>query len=266
MKKQSGMTLLEIMLVLAIIASIIVLSFTQYQSLKIDQNAQQLLANVEYLIQGAKSYYQANCRGLFNPNNFNNQSGNYASYRNYDGGGSFGALNPAASPTSPKALNITTDLLTPGSNLNAYVVQLNLSSNASTRTVSACCTPGLTSPLTYPAQIITQDKVPVWQIQVAVKILDTSQIQMYRKLLVADCISDLAGSTVTPCSLSGGGGTGSYLVFTRLPSANSTASMSNQSPLAPSMAVLKEFNNLYTNDPMYDLSNPSNIEYYLCGG
>lgn len=275
MNTSKGLTLLEVMLVLAIASVILILGMSQYQSLQIDQNIKQANYNVDYLFQGLRNYYYANCRGQYNPS-----SSSYAQYTNY----SNGTLNPSQSPPSPFPVSITssTGLLGLGfiskwpqisssiidsTNSNAYVVQFNLIQQSS-KTTSGCwnIVPGGLACTT----ITSETPVRLWTAQVAAKILPAkvSNALAYKAMLLADCVSSLSGSTVTPCATStgGGGSNNTYLVWTRLPF--NASSSKNASLLAPSMAVLKEFTAQYTNDPMYESGSTANAaaQYYLCGG
>ena len=61
-KQQTGVSLLELLLVLAIASSIALLGIRMYQRYQVDQDAERLLYTVNTLFLGMSRYYQANCR------------------------------------------------------------------------------------------------------------------------------------------------------------------------------------------------------------
>lgn len=270
------MTLLEVMLVLAIGGSILILSLKQYFQWSEQSSAQQLQYNVDSLFQAMAYYYKSNCAD------------------SYDGSGmpvaSSGALSPTSityPPTTSVTVTMTalqSDGLLPnwqplnplvnasgGTSSPAYVLQFNpMTMN---RNVYACWNFGTTVPgrvCTTPQQIPTSASTPypadvvLWRIQIAVLIQDTTNIEVYKNQLLADCISSTGtNGTVTPCATSTG--TGDYLVWERLPSFASPT-MANTS--SQSIQNLKTFNLQYSHDQMYEFNNVTDAssQWYLCGG
>jgi prepilin-type N-terminal cleavage/methylation domain-containing protein len=57
----SGVTLLEVMLVIAIAGSILAMGISQYQSMQRDSNVRQVQANVDTLFNAMAYWYKANC-------------------------------------------------------------------------------------------------------------------------------------------------------------------------------------------------------------
>jgi type II secretory pathway pseudopilin PulG len=248
MKKSQGITLLEIMLVLAVASSLFLIGLRVYQQFKQQRISAEIKANADTLMQGMARYYQAYCR-------------------------SGGKLNSTAASV---AINITDDLINkgfidatwqmPSPIVASYVTQFN--SFFATRYVSANANwPNPPDALTA-KPIMRSSSVLIWKIQVAAKINDRKNIDTYRSLTGATCISSLAGEIVNPCTTSSK--TGDYLVWERLPS---YASPESKSPLWPSIARSKQFNQDYTNDDFYALNTDDSTwdvstqyEVYLCGG
>lgn len=249
-KHQLGVTLLEILLALAIGAAVILMGIKQYQQYQTQQYMAQLQFNVDQLFQGLGFYYQ-----------------NYCSI-----------LNPS---TTTYLLNVHADLEVPGylstnwqpynplinntDTTNNYIVQFNLSGNtAPTRYENACWNfTGNASDLNCTTPQATQASVFLWRTQVAIEFPSTADMDTYKNLLNADCISDLSSSGVTPCDSSPP--SGHYLVWERLPSFSAPNSSSG---LWPATHVLQEFNLQYTHDQMYELQNSSYAatQNYMCGG
>ena len=253
LKRQTGISMLEILLSLAIAATIVAIGIRQYSSFADDRDRQQLLANVDKLFQAAGFFYQANCAASV--------------------GTMVRKLDPAQNPPSLFPINIATDLAAAGY-LNKwpfplipfvtnYVVQIN-QMPSSTKNQFACWNFGTTNATLQcgaqqPIQA-TQKTVKVWRVQVAVQV---AKPDINQKILGADCRSSLSGSTVTPCATSGN--TGNYVVWERLPS---FASPLLASPLSQSMFNLQLLNFQETHDVMYEMANATyaSQQNYLCGG
>jgi type II secretory pathway pseudopilin PulG len=275
MSKQSGITFIELVMVLFIASSILLLGITQFQSMSQDQDRSRITATVDILFQGLANYYRANCRVQRDASS-NPVAGT-------------GVLDPVNSPTSPKVLAINSFLRAntfisqwPPQNNNlvdttageyGFIVQLNKLTPSTTRGPTAIYnnwTPGASPSAPYsislnqPAGIQTLATATVWTVQVAVKLASGLDPATYKTLLRADCLSSVSGGAVTPCSSLPGGG--DYLVWERLPSNATTQATSK---VAPSMFRLKEFTNLYNNDDMYGATNKTwgaSSNNYLCGG
>lgn len=229
--KSSGITLLELLLVLVIIASIILFSLRQYQPFELDAEVQRVRANVDYLFQAGAGYYQANCM------------------HNLDS-------KQTAIPIPVKTLqdeNFLTSNLIPSSLIDGetYLVQLNKVQNNPDRMVKLSKTTE-----------VPVGEIIIWRIQVAAKLNDADKAETYKNLLGADCLSNANGMTVTPCDTSGG--TGNYVVWERLPSFATTGS---QSDYWVSNPLLKQFNQMYSTYPILSLTNEfkTGTQNYLCG-
>lgn len=256
--KQIGVTLLEVMLVLAIGASLLVFAISQYKQFKDQQDVRQLQLNLDKLFSALSHYYQAYCGKdlLLDPTR----------------------SSPVSSPYAVSAASLVTDGFLP-ENWNAiavpfvdsYVLQLNLKT-ATKQNVYACwnfgslsCNLPSATATTTPPVLPGSASVYIWTIQVGVVLNSDADPTAYKNLLGANCLSTSSGSIVTPCTTSS---TGTVLVFERIPSA--TISSSNLWMLMPQ---LKQFNMQYTHDQMYELSNGTNAitgtagaQPYLCGG
>lgn len=258
--QQQGVTILEIILVLAISSSILLLSIRQYQSYKIDSDVNQVLYNVDQLFQAASYYYQANCR-----NQVNSTTGMVIP-------GS-GLLDPSNNPTNPTvvtAFNLLQNrflrealpispivFFDPTSELmKSYVVQFNLVSPQAQRVINLSAGGTANAGAIY-----------VWKIQVAVRLRNPATATQYLNLLRGNCLSNQTGSMVTPCpsTPSAPGATDTYVVFERLPSLSSTE---GNSGLNATNVAVKQFNQQYTTYPILYLTSgvtPLTPQNYLCG-
>jgi hypothetical protein len=250
-RRYEGITLLEAVLVLAVGASIILFSFRQYESFREDADVLQLKTNVDQLFQAAAGYYQANCPQ--------------------------GKLLDPTIATNPKAIDITNDLITPGyleasfptpnplvdstGPGSGYVVQFN--EYTMPRTIPVCADPPACD-ISTPQQIGT---IVMWQIQVSVLMKNTSpgQLAEFQNYLEADCLSKNTGpgGTVLPCSTNP---TGNYVVWQRLPSF-ATSNWNAESTYWPSIPFLNQFKQMYTTNPITDLTGQSHTpeyQYFYC--
>lgn len=248
-KHSKGVTLLEILLVLAIAASIIVLGIQQYASYQSYRDGEALKYNVDVLFQAATNFYRANCR------------------QTKDASGSIikpGVLDPDALRPSPTRypLDIVIDLSTPGylskwplppnplidSGDNNYVVQFNLTTADRTQMIDGTSTKVGT--------------IYLWKVQVAAKLNSNAatNAKTYQRLLSANCLSSLSGILVTPCTADS---TGDYLVWERLPSMSSPEGTTE---LWPTMPIVNQFNQMYTTYPLNSKNEQQYGQKFLCNG
>lgn len=260
LNQQRGVTILEIILVLAISSSILLLSVKQYQSYKLDSDVNQVLYNVDQIFQAASYYYQANCRNQVSSTTGAPIAGS-------------GLLDPANSPTNPTVVTAA-DLLKnqflrealpinpivfydPTSEImKSYVVQFNLVSPPPQKVISL--SNGGTANV---------GAIYVWKIQVAVRLRNPATAVQYLSLLRGNCLSNQTGSMVTPCpsTPTTPGATDTYVVFERLPSLPSTE---GNSGLNATNVAVKQFNQQYTTYPILYLTSgvtPVTPQNYLCG-
>lgn len=250
LKKHFGMTILELLLAVAISASLIAISVRLYYRLQFDVTVQKIRQNIDQLFLAGRSYYLVNCKnGTLDPTNS-------TTYVVPTGSPAANVVTLSSLTTLGFLSNLTSNPL-----VSSYAIQFVRLPDTN-MSVSACvagtsppaCT--ITTPifLDGTAPTITS-KVVNWQIQVSVKLARASQAAALRLLLDAD-------STAI---------TGYDLTWTKLPSDIQTS----YSLYSRRLSNVKAFNMLYTNDGMAALSgikwndatnNSYNTEYYLCGG
>lgn len=258
-RRQSGLSIVELLLVLVIGAGVLYLSLRQYQVFRQDADVQQVEANVDTLFQAMVQYHKANCYGSSSPTVTATLS-------------IPGTLNPANSTSplpGPYHIDIDNDLVAGGylpanipfpespivdntgggsSRFKGYVVQFNATSTQ--RTTNG----------------VVVGTVLIWRPQVAVLIKDTAVAKQYMNQMKGDCLSTLNGNIVKKCA---SGSTGTYVVFERSPS---FATVKSNSTLWQAKSVLNQFTQMYTVYPTPYLLNkqgvtPTNqLQYYLCGG
>lgn len=257
-KMMRGVTLLEVLLVLAIGASLVMLSLRMYANYRITQAAETVKLNIDSYFQALDMFYQIQCRL---PSNASTS-------------GQLGLLDPRHVPApdlqNPFAATSYITSYLPRTPLysvlgNTYIAQLN--PGRMTREVGVFYPPNTGPDQNQTIFIKKSNSVYYWVAQVAIVIDDSSNINAYKPLLGADCVSHVTGNTVTPCSASDGAGTA--LVFQRMPSLNSPAM---QSSFWITMPRMKQFVQQYTNDDNYALqkddstwNTSSGYENYLCG-
>ena len=98
-EKQKGITLLEMMLVFAIISVVFITSMRLYSEYSLQMYQRNLMGNVDQLFQAMEKYYQVNCRQRLDIN------GNPVSA---------GTLDPAVTAANPVVLSVVTDLVDSG--------------------------------------------------------------------------------------------------------------------------------------------------------
>lgn len=256
--KTAGFTLLEIMLVLVIAASLLMLGYKFYLSIKSDADVRQIQYNVDRVFAAASEYYQANCRQQVSAD----PSGPAPTLT--------ATLDPANSPSSPYAVTVSA-LRTAGfldatlpinrlidtSTLNGgYIVQFN-EAPANDKLVNGKKT----------------GNIYIWTIQVAVAVRTPpggSPLAIVR-LLGADCAGNVGAvaGTVNSCNSGIPATTGStvYAVWERLPS---YAAPNAEANTWMGNAQVKSFTQLYTNSNIGGgIPGPSgtqtNYQNYLCG-
>lgn len=259
LRRQSGLTLLEIILVVSIGLTILVLGAKQYQSYKIDSNVQEVLYNVDQIFQAASYYYKANCKRQMNQTTMTPIAGT-------------GKLDPANSPANPKVILADVDLAVAGYlkqpiRLNPIVKYSNGSSPEKLYAVQF----NLVTPL--PSRTVTLSSggtantgtIYVWKIQVAVPLAKATMAKTYLNLLRGDCLShSIAGGAVAPCpaTATAPGANDTYVVFSRLPSFPTPTS---QSGLEATNATVKQFTQQYETYPILYLIDKNGAgQNYLC--
>ena len=255
------MTLLEIMLVLAIGASLVAFGIRQYQAFRLDSDVQQLAYNVDTLFQAAAKYYYANCIRQWDPN---------AGYIDSGTSGA-GMLDPGDSsstsygPGTSRPINVGTELIdrgylnepliysplvvtTPGT-FTGYFVQFNRGADVPRQISFSSAT-----------DMKTIGYVATFNIQVSVEIKNTNQVDVLLRSLKGTCRSGTPGGLCTAYPGSGG-----YVVFVRSPS----FVVSNVSTFWGMNPTLTQFKQMYTTYPLLYLLNSDgspdgNKQYFLC--
>ncbi len=294
-KREKGVSLLELMLVFAIIASMAVFGLRLYSQYRFQLQESQLLANINQLFQAANNFYWANCRltldesgasastGLLDPTMISANTYNLSLTNNL-------ILKGFLDSQSWKPLNPLVDTPAPNKDKN-YYVQFNrvidpVTTTDPTMNAKACV--GSTNP---PSCDVTKgaaldpsqtpgalSSVSVkWNVQVAVKLstkLTKAQWTQIKNDLGAQCISSLSLTSVLPCVPTPA--ENGFVVWQR---SISYLNPDISSDLWISEHNLRQFANQYTNDPMAGLSGVSketyissqaknwyNAQNYLCGG
>lgn len=247
MQLEKGVTLIEVILVLAIAMVILILSIQQYVIYKRDADVATVRYNVDLLFEALANYFRANCGS--NPFNTLYNSQYYPI--------SMTELKPFLSDNLAY-----TPIIDASSQDGGYIVQFNqLQTNT-----------GL------PQRMINMSaggqasvgNIALWQAQVSVKLVGNTTV--YRDELAGDCLSSTGATSasgsspvyVTPC-VAGGDSKGDYVVFARLPS---LAVSKENSPNWVMLPTVKQFQQLYTVDPVLYLTSgaqEASQQYYFCG-
>jgi len=274
---QTGVTILEVMLVMAIGASILFFSIQQYLTYRKDADAVVVESNVDAIFQAMSAYYRINCYGPSNTDGSLGGTGNNG-----------GTLNPKQFSGINKLLNMNTDLITPAllngngiiinplidaagatsTAFKGYVAQFNKTQPSLQRQVcengtGTTPTPGRPTPIpTCSTALVNTGEIVIWKAQVAAKLNDTTNASTYLNFLGADCLSSPgAGGIINPCSSNT---PGAYVVWERLPSAVNPGAAS---PYWESMPTVTQFTLMYRTAPILNLTNQfqADSQTYLCG-
>lgn len=256
MPKQSnkGVTLLEVLLVLAVIAMILALSLKQYQLFRRDGDIQQLQYNVDILFDAMVGYFRANCTKKF-----------------------------VQQPNSKGIVVVTLDNLIKGHFLvvpNGKMIPSPFLDTSGTSQGYALQFNQLlvNNPAKLPQRYVTLQagvnptpvgNVSAWEIQVSVRLKDPQTAMQMKSFLAANCLSSGSPSNgVTTCSQAQLNAD-QYAVFERLPT---FASAQYNSQLWIMSPLVRQFTQMYTTLPILiltgDSSNQNFIpnQYYYCGG
>ena len=260
--KYEGLSLLEVMLVLAIVSAILILGLRQYQTYQADTDVQQVKYNVDTLFLAATKYYVANCS-----NTWKSTGGtNLVSINNDPNVGTLdpthnpppsnpyivldGTISTLTNPNNgflPESLMLINPIVDRSEGFNGYYVQFNRYD--STRMIKVSNAAGVMSDQ-------SAGTIVNWRIQVTVKLNNASMANQYKQLLLGNCL--VSSSTATCAS---GSGSGSYVVFERLPSLAFPGMMVDDlfNP------ITKQFKQSYTTYPILDITSGAKTQYYLCG-
>jgi prepilin-type N-terminal cleavage/methylation domain-containing protein len=259
---QKGFTILEVMLVLVIAATIVYMSISQYQNYRRDADVIQLEANVNTIFQAMGQYYKVNCDGWWQSNKMQ-----------------YGALHPEKKPPSPFQVDIQ-ELKDNGflADLPAFNPLVDEDSEIGTKGYVAQFNQG--QPVKRKICTESQKGAPdgpdsadctrradtgtiyVWRAQVAVELKNPDLAEQYLNILRGDCLSSAQDNVVAPCSDKTGG---TYVVWERLPGHANTGVKSSSWLTIPTVSQFKQ---MYTTYPILNLTNKFKEpdQYYLCGG
>tara|TARA_R110000868_G_scaffold108769_3_gene296632 strand:+ start:1840 stop:2658 length:819 start_codon:yes stop_codon:yes gene_type:complete len=266
--KMTGVTMLEVLLVLAIGSAMIIAALRLNQTFKREAEISTLRFNVDQIFQAAAGFYQANCRVSVDPETgIVPDTGLLATpdADDIDPANRTIVAVPIADLKSFGFLNTDVTLASPFVRTTldeSYIVQFNQ-----------------LAPVTR--EITLKDdtkryggKIVMWKMQVAVELRDQSAVaaERFKVLLDADCLSTLndAGDKVIPCSLNPVPEDDDpiYVVWERLPSYATEGQLPN---MWTTNANVKSFTNMYTiSHTIYKTTNDEDearpAENYLCGG
>ncbi|MCE3237295.1 MAG: hypothetical protein K0R24_276 [Gammaproteobacteria bacterium] len=260
-RKLQGITLIEAMLVLAIVIAIILFSIRQYTQYERERNIQLLAYHIDIVFQAMRNYYYANCANLITP-----------------------TLAPTDSytPPNPFPISIITDLesyidehwqgINPSIDTSfgesGYTVQFNRMISTQARQENFCYY-FAGQPQSCAALPNNNAELYLWVAQIVVKIRNPAMTLAYKGMLNASCaIANFSPDTATvvDCKTEGvTSGAPAYLVWQKLPS---FVSPKMNSSLWAIMPYIKEFNLQYTHDRQAELisTDYAGSKYYLCGG
>lgn len=245
-----GITLLEMLLVLAIGASIVILGIQQYSKWRMQSDVVTIQKNVDVLFQAMTHYYQANCKDQ------REKAGEMTAP---------GKLSPSWLGFNPTPVTITVDeLKTMGflaaDNLNPIPIVANYFLQF------VPVFPTMHYSQGEMTEIVKKNSVILWHIQVAVQL--NTAAYLFKDLLNADCLSTLQNGKPIPCKDNPSGY--NVLIWARLPSLSSTVFTG----LETSVMTSKGFNREYMNNDFYAYgyndynwnNTTTYYETYLCGG
>lgn len=255
-RRTAGITLLEIMLVLAIAMSLLMLGLRLYNQFQYELKIFKIRHTVDQLFQAMYMYHQANCRkGSLSPVNSKFQT----PISVYDN-------NQPTADFAPYLTMVGT--LSENSFVQNYNGQFNLvndPNNKPSRSVYACWNTASGVTCGAPSTIPTAGKLTIvfWIAQVAVELNDPTLASMVKAVLNADCVSDDL-NTCDPTATEG-----KYVIFQQIPS-QASQNMPHRLGLASYYQIL---NIMQQHDPFYEYNTTTPIStdplynsYYLCGG
>lgn len=243
--QQSGLTLLESLLVLGIVTTLLLFSLQQYQALKRDSEIETVKTNVDILFGAMEKYFRAHC---------NDPKNALSSY--YD---------KQYLPIEMKTLTDEKYLILPNGSLafspivSDYLLQFNQVQNA-------------TAPL-LPQRLdengFSLGSIVIWRIQVSAQLADKTQQKTFASLLGADCLSGIMNNNVVnPCTSSSTNS--DYAVWERLPGLSSSYA---NSPSWEMLPMTQQFKQMYQTYPMYTakpapdpVTGTPQEQYYTCNG
>lgn len=264
--QKKGITLLEMLLVLVIASSILMLAFRFYNRYQVEQQFVQIQTNIDTLFQALGNFYRSNCqKGLLSPIDKTPPLDISVPY-------------PITDETLFNNNLITTGFLSkswPAMNTQVdetfgykgYSVKLNPKFVESTEINNRVCYQfdKNNPPVCYEG-VNPNRKILFWQLEIAVKVNNSAYAQAYGPYIGASCIVEALPTDVPVNCATDSDEEGQILVWQLMPSDPFMHPKSDSWILNP---VEKDFNMLYTHDPMYEMYDPNapeQYQYYLCGG
>lgn len=256
-QRQYGVTLLEILLVLALAALILILSVNQYFIYRKDLDRQRLQYNVDAYFQAMANYFRANCDDPYSDLAKTIQNPLYGLYANQYLPIDIATLKSNGYLTQQLPLNPLADNKDASGGYIAQFNQMQVSGALPQRIGQL--SDGNTRQI---GQVVS------WTVQVAVKLKDPSLAGQYKQQLGADCVSSSStigtNTYVLPCNLAPTDAK-DYLVWQRFPSG---ASPDAKSVLWYSMPNVKQFTQMYDTFPILFLTSTTangQVQIYRCG-
>lgn len=263
-RQMHGMTLLESLLVLALISAILFLGIRQYLSYRTYSEAAKVTSNVDTIFSGLAKYYRTNCYGTVDTSNFSDLPPSAVVTP--------GTLNAEKGRTDPYPINITNDLTNAGyietklmpsalvnPAANAYLAQFN----PSPPQIRQVCVDNDTS--TSPPTCNTYKQIGTivsWNAQVSVLMRDTANAASTARLLGATCSSTLNGNFVNPCSANT---PGPYAVWERQPSFASSQANSTYWPSTPGVKQFTQMYQIESATISATSDHSTEYQYFYCG-
>lgn len=276
-KTQTGVTLLEALLVLVIASSLVYLALKQYEVFKTAGDVQALQANVDDLFQAMSQFYKANCYGSYDPNTQTITWG----LMNPKAGSMVGMYGVYVLDIPSQLQPYMTTTLTPNpivdttspSTTSGYVAQFNKYTYA----VSICTTASDDSdPATGPypstgcATARQKGTVVIWRPQVSVALMRRAKAAQLYNATGATCgpmRSPLTGAPLGCGSTRGVGNATQFLAWER--QANYASPQATSLAYRSANALVAQFTQMYRESPITYLVSTNHspeIQYFNCGG
>ncbi len=274
-RKQSGATILEVLLVLAIVAAMVLLGIRQYVNYRRSADVEQLKQTIDIIFKGMSDFYRANCFGQYNPatNRYT-----FSVFRTSAG-------SPLVTTTANNTLVINMD-----TQLRGTPKYINLTDNQFRSPLIDytkfqhgfhlqfvrgfldvfVCTEGINATGIDPASGCTKKvkvgQVVVWTPQVTVQPSAAITAQQLRNVADATCTTNVVGTYTTPCPLSSPSSTAA-VSWMRQPSMPTRGTTSTYSFLMP---TLNAFTQMYQSDGILYLTSTqpnatgTRVHYLYC--
>lgn len=243
--KTQGVTILEVMLVMVISATVVVLGIKLYERFHANAEAENLKQNIDAIFDGGYQYYLANC----------STSGALSSPTSSSVAVKLSTLKTSGYLNSKDI--IPNELVDSGTADQDYIVQFNRSEVDRLVCLNDDC-----------SEEQKIGNIVLWKIQVSAKLKNAETASAYQAYLVADCLSSLGTDDPPSVALCSAETPGDYIVFERAP-VSIASRIGNQPPLALSMPRVDMLRQNESSLPLSYLLNSTDAadaQYYGCGG